>query len=254
MSQTGSAVPLVLQEAMPCGVVPVGPGQVVQAAPQLVARTFERQVPFAVFLQKLVSQAVPHAPLVQTGCAFGSGGLAGHAVQVPFPLPHSKMLSLASQVPVVNGPHRWVPAAHMDSSHTPALLQVMPAAHGAQAPSTVPQKASESLRTQTPLHAWRPAAQVYVQAPPTQATVALARGAQGIQLVPQLFTLVLDEHIVGLTVGHPWKPASQVMPHVRGGPPPQFGEPLAGSAQTVHMFPHDVTDGLLSTTQVWPHR
>ena len=85
------------------------------------------------------------------------------------------------------------------------------------------------------------------------ATVALARAAHGVQLAPHEFTLLVGRHIVGIPVaGQAWKPVSQVMPQVRGGPPPQFGLPFAGSLHIVHMFPHEVTLGLLSITHVVP--
>jgi hypothetical protein len=121
---------------------------------------FERQVPFAVFLQKFASQVVPQTPAVQTACAF-AGGLVGHATHVPLPVPHSVTLLFGWQVPVTRSPQRWVPAAHMDISQTDALLHVVPVGQAVQETlSMVPQVASASSRTQTLLHMWRPAAHV----------------------------------------------------------------------------------------------
>jgi hypothetical protein len=139
----------------------VGPGQVAHIAPQLAGSVLERQVPFAVFLQKFVLQAVPQTPAAQTACAF-AGGLVGHATHVPFPpVPHRVMLLFGWQVPVTRSPQRWVPAAHMDISQTDALLHVVPVGQAVQETlSTVPQVASASSRTQTLLHMWKPFAQV----------------------------------------------------------------------------------------------
>jgi hypothetical protein len=115
----------------------------------------------------------------------------------------------------------------------------------------------EVLRTQTLLHMWRPASQVYVQAPPVQATLAFARCAQGVQLVPHEFTLLFKEHVVGFTAGHACAFALQVRPQT-GAAPMQVGVPLTGSAQTAQLLPHEVTLVLVSETQVpaaaLPHR
>jgi len=103
----------------------------------------------ALVLQKAVSHVVAHAPFVQTAWELVVVAGIGQATQVPSPLPHRVVLVLGWQVPVVVLPQRCVPAAHIEISQTPALLQVRPAPHGLHAPSTVPQVASASFSTQT---------------------------------------------------------------------------------------------------------
>ena len=81
-----------------------------------------------------------------------------------------------------------------------------------------------------------------------QATVALARAAQGAQLAPQEFTLLFGAHMDGLAVGQPGKPVLHVMPQV-GGLPVQAGPPLAGSGQAGQLLPPDATPGVLVAPQ-----
>ena len=96
---------MVLQEATPWGVVPVGAGQAVQFGPQLVARVLLTHAAVGLVRQKLVLQAEPQAPLVHTAWVLAPAGV-GQETQFPSPLPHIVVLVLGWQVPVVTVPQR----------------------------------------------------------------------------------------------------------------------------------------------------
>ena len=194
-----------------------------------------------------------------TAMAFAIDGFeqVAHDVAVP----HWVRLLLGKHCDPVPG-HMCESAPH-DVPHTPAELQVAlaPPGQGVHAPSAVPQVATSESATHTPEHRWNPSLQLNPQAPLVQVRTAFATVGQGVQLVPQEFTLVLDKHIVGLVAGQAWKLVLQASPHVGVAPADgaaQVGPPLAGSAHAMHEVPHELTLVLLLATQVAlapvPHR